>query len=420
VFYDRAKIHVQAGNGGDGAATFRREKFVPYGGPDGGDGGRGGSVYLVADPTLRTLIEFQAHRHLRAGHGGRGGKQQRHGAAGQDLRLRVPAGTMVRDEATGELLADLVAPGQEALVARGGRGGLGNVHFATPTQQAPKFAEKGEPGEGRWLLLELKLIADVGIIGYPNVGKSTLLAATTRARPKIADYPFTTLAPNLGVAVVDDESFVLADIPGLIEGAHTGAGLGHEFLRHIERTRLLVHLLDGTSADAVGDFHKVNEELALYNPILAARPQIVAVNKLDLPAAQEAWPTLRQRLAALGYSVFGISAATGRGVRELLGAVARRLRELPLPAVIEPEALPVLRPRPKPAAAFTVARQGSAYVVRGARVERLAVQTDWENEEARQRFERLLRQWGVAAALQEAGVQPGDTVRIGQVELTWK
>jgi GTP-binding protein len=419
LFYDRAKIHVQAGNGGDGAATFRREKFVPYGGPDGGDGGRGGSVYLVADPALRTLIEFQAHRHLRAGHGGRGSKQQRHGAAGEDLRLRVPAGTVVRDAESGELLADLVAPGQEALVARGGRGGLGNVHFATSTRQAPKFAEKGEPGEGRWLLLELKLIADVGIIGYPNVGKSTLLAATTRARPKIADYPFTTLAPNLGVAVVDDESFVLADIPGLIEGAHTGAGLGHEFLRHIERTRLLVHLLDGASADPVGDFHTVNEELALHNPALAARPQIVAVNKLDLPAAQEAWPALRQRLAALGYPVFGLSAATGQGVRELLGAVARRLRELPLP-VAAPEALPVLRPRPKPAAAFTVARQGGVYVVRGARVERLAVQTDWENEEARQRFERLLRQWGVAAALQQAGVQPGDTVRIGQVELTWK
>jgi len=419
VFYDRAKIQVQAGNGGDGAATFRREKFVPYGGPNGGDGGRGGSVYLIADPALRTLIEFQAHRHLRAGHGGRGGKQQRHGAAGEDLRLRVPAGTVVRDAESGELLADLVAPSQEALVARGGRGGLGNVHFTTPTRQAPKFAEKGEPGEGRWLLLELKLIADVGIIGYPNVGKSTLLAATTRARPKIADYPFTTLAPNLGVAVVDDESFVLADIPGLIEGAHTGAGLGHEFLRHIERTRLLVHLLDGTSADPVGDFHTVNEELALHNPTLAARPQIVAVNKLDLPAAQEAWPALRQRLAALGYPVLGLSAATGQGVRELLGAVARRLRELPLP-VAAPEALPVLRPLPKPAAACTVARQGDVYVVRGARVERLAVQTDWENEEARQRFERLLRQWGVAAALQQAGVQPGDTVRIGKIELKWQ
>ena len=326
----------------------------------------------------------------------------------------------MRDADTGELLADLVTPGQEALVARGGRGGLGNVHFATPTNQAPKFAEKGEPGEGRWLLLELKLIADVGIIGYPNVGKSTLLAASTRARPKIADYPFTTLSPNLGVAVVDDESFVLADIPGLIEGAHSGAGLGHEFLRHIERTRLLVHLLDGTSADAVGDFHKVNEELALYNPTLAARPQIVAVNKLDLPAAQEAWPALRQRLSALGYPVFGISAATGQGVRELLGALARRLRELPLRAVAAAEALPVLRPRPKPAAAFTVARQGDAYVVRGARVERLAVQTDWANEEARQRGERLLRLWGVASALQQAGVQPGDTVRIGQVELQWQ
>jgi GTP-binding protein len=303
LFRDHVKIFVRAGDGGAGSLHFRREKYVPKGGPDGGDGGRGGSVYVVADPSLNTLYHYVHHRHHRAEGGGNGSQGRRHGSAGNDLLLRVPVGTVVHDGESGETLGEVLTPGQRLLVARGGRGGLGNTHFATPTYQAPRIAEKGEPGEERTLLLELKLIADVGIVGRPNAGKSTLLQAITAARPKIADYPFTTLSPNLGVVVSDDYSFVVADIPGLIEGAHHGLGLGHEFLRHVERTTVLIHLVDGADGDVdavLGHIDAINTELALYSADLEARPQVVGVNKIDLPDARANWPGLEAALAARG------------------------------------------------------------------------------------------------------------------------
>ncbi len=307
-FVDEASIEVIAGNGGNGVASFRREKYVPRGGPDGGDGGRGGSVYLEADPGMNTLVDYHYHPHRRAAAGGAGGGQQKHGAKGADLILPVPAGTVARDAETGELIADLTEPGERMMVARGGRGGLGNTHFATATRQAPREAQRGEPGAEIALDLELKLIADVGLVGYPNAGKSTLLSVVSAARPKIADYPFTTLVPNLGVVEIGDvsrgrgTSFVMADIPGLIEGAAQGVGLGHEFLRHVERTRLLLHLIDGgaTERDPWDEFETINRELSEYSAELGARPQVVVLTKMDLPDARARWSALRPRAEAAG------------------------------------------------------------------------------------------------------------------------
>jgi GTP-binding protein len=429
-FYDRAKIFVKAGDGGNGSAHFRREKYVPYGGPDGGDGGRGGSVYLEIDTGLNTLVDYHYRQHHRAGNGGGGLKQRMHGAKGDDVVLRVPAGTVVRDAESGELLADLVDPDQRVQVARGGRGGLGNVHFATASNQVPRESQKGEPGEERWLTLELKLIADVGLVGFPNAGKSTLLSVVSAARPKIADYPFTTLTPNLGVVVIgepgsrDDFSFVLADIPGLIEGAAQGAGLGHEFLRHVERTRLLLHLLDGSSLerDPWEGFEAINRELAEYSTDLATRPQIVVFNKIDVPEAQDHWEQVKQRAEEAGLPVFAISAATRQGVNDLLYFTANHLRELQAEARAEAErspkpAGPVLRPEPDDA--YTIRREQGIFIVSGKRVERLVVMTDQESTEGMARMEHTLQRMGVTQALEEAGVQPGDVVRFGKVELIW-
>src|SRR5205823_1569831 len=289
MFYDHTKIFVKAGDGGNGSRHFRREKFAPLGGPDGGDGGRGGSVYLEATTNLNTLIDYRYRQHFKAGAGGPGLRQKMHGAKGEDIILSVPCGTIIRDADTNELIADLVDEGQRVMVARGGRGGLGNVHFATSTHQAPQEAQKGEPGDERWIQLELKLIADVGLVGLPNAGKSTLLSVISHAKPKIADYPFTTLEPQLGVVQREDVDFVVADIPGLIEGAHTGAGLGHEFLRHVERTRLLVHLVDGSgqAGDPLQAYRQIRSELSAYAERLASVPEIVVVTKQDLPDAQE-------------------------------------------------------------------------------------------------------------------------------------
>src|SRR6266480_4919590 len=336
MFYDQTKIYVKAGDGGDGSIHFRREKFVPYGGPDGGDGGRGGSIYMEANARLNTLIDFRYRQHFKASSGEAGARQKKHGSKGEDLLLHVPCGTVIRDAETKELVADLVEDGQRIMIARGGRGGLGNVHFATATRQAPREAQKGEPGEERWLLLELQLIADVGLVGYPNAGKSTLLSVVTAATPKIAEYPFTTLSPNLGVVSVgqpgsgDEFGFVLADIPGLIEGAAQGVGLGHEFLRHIQRTRLLLHILDGASIerDPWQDFMTINQELREYDEHLAERPQIVVLNKMDLPEAQERWPTLKKQAQAAGYPVFAISAAAHEGTDELMRFAANRLEQI--------------------------------------------------------------------------------------------
>jgi GTP-binding protein len=428
-FYDRAKVYLRAGDGGNGSAHFRREKYVPLGGPDGGDGGRGGSIYLAVDPALNTLVDFHYHPHHKAVSGKSGGGRKMHGAKGQDLVLRVPPGTVARDAETEELLADLTEPGQRIMVARGGRGGLGNVHFATPTNQAPHEAQRGEPGEELAVALELKLIADVGLVGYPNAGKSTLLSVVTKAQPKIADYPFTTLVPNLGVVVVgdpshrDEYSFVLADIPGLIEGAAQGVGLGHEFLRHVERTRLLLHLIDGASEkDPWEELEAINRELAEYSADLAARPQMLVLTKMDLPLACEKWEALRVRAEREEIPAYAISAVTQQGVRELMNVTANRLRELRLEDVERkaaelPATGPVLRPEPEDA--YGIDEEPDGFRVRGKRVERMAAMTNPESREGMERLETQLRKMGVLAALEEAGVQPGDVVRFGKVELIW-
>jgi GTP-binding protein len=417
-FFDEATIHVLAGKGGNGCVSFRREKYVPFGGPNGGNGGAGGDVYLVANRHLNTLIRFQRQQHFRAQAGAHGQGKDMQGKRGEDLFVPVPPGTVVRDAKTGELLADLVEDGQQVLAANGGRGGRGNAAFASPTNQAPRVAEKGEPGESRALRIEMKLIADVGIIGAPNAGKSTLLAAVSAARPKIADYPFTTLSPNLGVATVDYRSLVLADIPGLIEGAHAGAGLGVKFLRHIERTRVLIHLLDGASPDPLQDYEDINAELALFSRDLASKSQVVALNKMDLTQAQEIWPTVEAAMRERDRPVFAISAVTGQGTRELLRAVQEILETTPVERVSAAEAT-VFRPAEEEDA-FEVIREGDHFRVRGRRVQRAAAMTDWNSQEAVARFQRILKAIGILESLEQAGVQPGDTVFVGDYELEWQ
>src|SRR5437763_2348238 len=336
MFVDEIDIFVKGGDGGAGCISFRREKFVPRGGPDGGDGGEGGSIFLEADPALTTLLDFHYKRHYHAERGQHGEGSNRHGASGADLVLRVPLGTVVADRETGELVADLTTPGQRVLAIRGARGGRGNARFASSTNRAPRRADLGRPGPERWLRLELKLLADVGLIGFPNAGKSTLVSRVSAARPKIGDYPFTTLAPMLGIVRADGErTFVIADLPGLIPGASQGRGLGHQFLRHTERTRVLLHVLDldpGTGRDPLDDLRVIDAELAAYSPELAARPRIVVANKVDLvdgdPAAAAALEQIRRHCLATGQSLHAISAATGRGVPELVRAVAARLDEL--------------------------------------------------------------------------------------------
>lgn len=420
MFVDEALIEVKAGDGGNGCVAFRREKYVPFGGPAGGDGGKGGDVILYVDPHLNTLYRFTRRRHFRAERGQHGRGKNQHGASGADLRIPVPPGTIVRDAETGQVIADLTEPGQEVVVARGGRGGRGNARFATPTNQAPRIAENGEPGEERTLRLELKLLADVGLVGKPNAGKSTLLAAVTAARPKIAPYPFTTLSPHLGVVVLDEQTdFVMADLPGLIEGASQGKGLGHEFLRHVERTRLLIHLLDGSAPDPLEDFRAINEELAAFGHGLAEKPQIVAFNKMDLPEAREHWQDVRRALEAEGYEAFPISGLTRDGVMPLLWRAAERLQQLPREPVAAAE-VPVFRLEEDDERIFWVEREEDGWRVHGRRVERLAAMTPFELDEAVQRFQRALEAMGVTDALRGAGVQPGDTVRIGSTELVWE
>src|SRR5690606_39222873 len=427
MFYDRAKIYVKAGDGGNGAISFRREKYVPFGGPDGGDGGDGGDVYLRVDPHLNTLIAFKYKQHFRAERGESGQGAKKTGKRGAHLYIDVPPGTVVMDDETGRVLADLVHPGEVVRVARGGKGGLGNARFATATRQAPRMAEKGEPGEERWIRLEMKLIADVGLVGLPNAGKSTLLAASSSARPKIADYPFTTLTPMLGVVEIGGpggETFVMADIPGLIEGAAEGVGLGHEFLRHIERTRLLIHVLDGSGGlegrDPLEDFRTINEELAAYAPELAERPQIVAINKIDLPETQANLPRLTEALTREGYEVFPISAATTEGVPALLARVLERLRELPSPQVVAPQERRVYTLEETQEDWWEAERiSRHHFVVRGPKIERITRMTDFGNEEAAERYQRVLEASGISAKLEELGIQPGDVVHVADVELIW-
>ena len=422
MFLDDVRISVRAGAGGDGAATFRREAHVPRGGPDGGDGGRGGSVYLRVDVGETTLRDYRYKHQFRATSGGRGESSRRHGKAGEDLYLTVPPGTGVLDAESGALIADLVAAGQEIMVAKGGRGGLGNTHFKTAVHQAPRHAQRGEPGEERSIHLELRLIADVGLVGLPNAGKSTLLAALTAATPKIASYPFTTLEPNLGVmdlGIEDGRRPTIADVPGLIEGASSGAGLGHAFLRHVERTRILLHIVDGAARDPRWDHDVIRDELRAHDPALLEKPMLIAFNKIDLAAAREAWPTFQRESRSSGLDPLAISADTGEGLDELRAAVAALL----------PDAAGLTEP-PEPAGVvvhrleaagdgFVVAREEDVFRVSGKRIERLVAQTNFDNEESAVRFQRELIRSGIDAALRKAGIRPGNAVRIGGSELEW-
>ena len=423
MLIDEAKMMVRSGKGGDGAVHFHREKYVPRGGPDGGDGGQGGSVYLEVTATLNNLAAFRHKSRFIGQDGSRGARNNMSGKSAEDLIVPVPPGTIVYNDITGALLGDLVEKGQRLLVAKGGRGGRGSQHFATSRNQAPRTAEKGEPSQEVFLRLELKLLADVGIVGVPNAGKSSLLASVTNARPKIGDYPFTTLEPNLGVCELDlDTTLVLADIPGLIEGAHDGAGLGFTFLRHIQRTRVLIHLLDGLAVDPLADFTQINSELALFDPALERKPQIVAVNKMDLPDVQARWPGLRDELTRHGYEAMAISAVAGTNVRELLwkahGLLSQAAPEEEPAAPVEVE-IPVYRP-PEDPRAFTIERESAGWRVHGAAIERSAAMTYWEHDGSLRRFQKLMVKLGLEDALRKAGVQEGETVYIADFELEWK
>jgi len=420
LFYDYAKIKVEAGAGGNGCVAFRREKYVPHGGPAGGDGGRGGHVVFQADEGLNTLIDFRYKKHFKAERGRHGQGKRMTGRNGDDLVIKVPVGTIIRRAQDGRPIADLAAHGQRVVVARGGRGGRGNVHFATSVRQAPAFAEKGEPGEELWVELELKLLADIALVGFPNAGKSTIISKVSAARPKIADYPFTTLEPHLGVVRLGEGcSFVLADIPGLIEGAHAGAGLGHRFLRHIERTRLLIHVLDtaGTEGrDPLDDFNVINREMARYDERLASRPQIVAANKMDIPGAEENLLRLRDALGDC-YEIFPVSAATGEGLRELILRAGTLLETIPRPQVVE-----IAEDDADEAEDdfLEVLREDGVFRVKSRELERRVAMTDLDNEEAVYRLQDVMRRMGVEDALRERGVRPGDTVRIGDFEFEYQ
>lgn len=419
MFIDRCRILIKGGDGGNGMSSFRREKYVPAGGPDGGDGGKGGDVYFIVEPGLRTLMDFKYKRHFKAESGAHGQGKGMYGRNGQDLIIKVPEGTVVKDAETGEIAADLRTAGHKFLAAKGGRGGRGNMHFATPQRRTPTFAEKGEPGVERWVDLELKLLADVGLVGFPNAGKSTLISRVSAAKPKIADYPFTTLEPNLGVVDLgDDEQFVIADIPGLIEGAHEGLGLGHQFLRHIERTRVLIYVIDiaGTEGrDPVSDFEILLTELSRYNENLAARPAIIAANKVDLGNFDENLENLRRSAQEKGYSVYPISGVTGLGLPELMRLVSDMLASMPIDNTKSP-VTDAASWEPGEARPLKVEMVDGIYEVTGTQVERLAAMTDFMNEAALRRFQKVLVSTGVVDALKEKGAKTGDGVRIGKFE----
>jgi GTP-binding protein len=418
MFVDQARILIRSGRGGDGAVHFHREKFVPRGGPDGGDGGRGGDIIFEVTTHLNTLSEFRHTTRFAAQDGGRGSKNNMSGKSAPDIIIKVPPGTLIYDAVSGELIGDLTSDGQRLTVAKGGRGGRGNQHFANSRRQAPQIAEKGVPAQERELKLELKLIADVAIVGVPNAGKSSLLAAVTNAKPKIADYPFTTIEPNLGVVELDgDNTLVLADVPGLIEGAHDGSGLGFEFLRHIQRTRAIIHLLDGLSEDPLADFSQINAEMALFDPRLKIRPQVVALNKIDLPDVQARWPKIKSSLEKKGYKPMAISAVTGENVKELLWQATQQLADAP---VIEEKAeLPVYKPADDPRE-FHIERSGDGFILRGAAIERAAEMTYWEYDDSIRRFQKLMERLGVDEALRKAGIQEGQIVHIKDYELVWE
>lgn len=421
MFIDKARIYVEAGKGGDGMSSFRREKFVEFGGPDGGNGGRGASVVLVADKNLNTLVDFRYKRKYIGKHGNGGGAKNCTGKSPDNVIVRVPQGTMVRDDQTGALICDLVEDGQEFVAAKGGRGGKGNACYATPTNRAPTFAEKGEPGESRWLKLELKLLADVGLVGYPSVGKSSIIAQVSAARPEIAAYHFTTLTPVLGVVRLDEAtSFVLADIPGLIEGAHEGVGLGHDFLRHVERTKVLLHIVDCAAVDGrdpVDDFEKINLELAEYSERLAKRQQLVVANKMDLPEAAENFDRLKKHVEAKGYEIVKVSAATGDGLRDLMYK-AYNLTKQYVPEEDEEELTKVEEIDPD---SFEVVKGNDTdWEVRGKNIERLVAMTNFDNHEALYRFQLIWKRLAIDEALKEKGCEEGQTVRILDMVFDYK
>lgn len=421
MFIDKARIYVEAGKGGDGMSSFRREKFVEFGGPDGGNGGRGASVVLVADKNLNTLVDFRYKRKYIGKHGNGGGAKNCTGKSPENVIVRVPQGTMVRDDQTGALICDLVEDGQEFVAAKGGRGGKGNACYATPTNRAPTFAEKGEPGESRWLKLELKLLADVGLVGYPSVGKSSIIAQVSAARPEIAAYHFTTLTPVLGVVRLDEAtSFVLADIPGLIEGAHEGVGLGHDFLRHVERTKVLLHIVDCAAVDGrdpVDDFEKINLELAEYSERLAKRQQLVVANKMDLPEAAENFDRLKKHVEAKGYEIVKVSAATGDGLRDLMYK-AYNLTKQYVPEEDEEELTKVEEIDPD---SFEVVKGNDTdWEVRGKNIERLVAMTNFDNHEALYRFQLIWKRLAIDEALKEKGCEEGQTVRILDMVFDYK
>lgn len=420
MFADRAKIFVKSGKGGNGHVSFRREKYVPNGGPDGGDGGKGGDVYFEVDEGLNTLTDFRHTRKYSAGNGEEGGKKNCAGKAGEDITIKVPEGTVIREAESGKVITDMSGANRRFLLLKGGRGGSGNQHYATSTMQAPKYAQPGQPAQELELLLELKVIADVGLVGFPNVGKSTFLAKVTNARPKIANYHFTTLNPNLGVVDLEDaKGFVIADIPGLIEGAAQGIGLGHEFLRHIERTRLIVHIVDAASTegrDPIEDIHAINKELAAYDEKLASRPQIIAANKIDMIYEKDKDPVEKIRAAfeSEGVPVYGISALSGKGVRDLLYAVSNRLAEIgEEPLTFEQEFFPEFHfdMENDP---FTVVydEEANEYVVEGPRIEKMLSYTNLESEKGFQFFQDFLKKQGILTQLEALGIEEGSTVRM--------
>ncbi|MCT2537966.1 GTPase ObgE [Aquibacillus koreensis] len=417
MFVDQVKVYVKGGDGGNGLVAFRREKYVPMGGPAGGDGGNGGDVVFEVDEGLNTLMDFRYQRHFKAKRGENGMSKGQHGKNSEPMVLAVPPGTTVRDDETGEVLADLLEHGQQAVIARGGRGGRGNIRFATAKNPAPELAENGEPGEERDIQIELKLIADVGLVGFPSVGKSTLLSVVSAARPKIADYHFTTLAPNLGVVETEDQrSFVLADLPGLIEGAHEGVGLGHQFLRHVERTRVIVHVLDMAATegrDPYEDFVKINKELEEYDQTLMERPQIIVANKMDLPEAEDQLEMFKEQLEE-DYPIYPISTFTRQGVRDLLFAIADKLASIPKRAkTIEEKQERVMYRHQEERQGFFVTRDpDGAFVLSGYKLEKLFKMTDFTRDETVRRFARQLRGMGIDEALREKGAKDGDTVRL--------
>jgi GTP-binding protein len=423
MFVDKAKILIKAGNGGDGKISFRREKYAPNGGPDGGDGGAGGSIVFEVSDEMRTLMDFRYKRKHVAESGEAGMSNNSSGKSGQNLIIKVPAGTIIRDVATGKAIADLKAPGDRFIAARGGRGGQGNQHFATPTRQAPRFAQPGEKGDEREVELELKLLADIGLVGFPNVGKSTFLSMVTSAKPKIANYHFTTLVPNLGVVDIGDgRSFVLADIPGLIEGAHTGVGLGHDFLRHVERTKVLIHIIDVSGIegrDPLEDFHKINEELSLYSPKLATKPQLVACNKMDLPGSEENYEKIKEALENQGYEIFKISAATKQGIDPLLDRAFNLLEQYK--DIEEPveEIEDLLYSKDTEEKTFEVRKENGVFIVEGDFIDYLLSSVNLDDSDSIKYFQKVLRKRGIVDELKRKGVQDGDTVKMYELEFEY-